>query len=283
MCEPIMKFEIIINRDKVSHMHAPNGEVAIIPFTGYTESEWFTGKILPGAADVQVTNAAGIRHMCAKYMFEGVDAQGNACHLFVENNGYFEPESRPKPFHACPTFMSDSPLLTEKLSKAMYRAEGHSTAEGVEIRIFEVNHSIEEKPVEEPVLEEDVLPLLNDFAAASEAEKKQAVALAEKALSHNSIHQAVLFSQADGKVIQIKEKINAVKLAALIHTLPQSANLLFIIYDNRELSSLFSMKERILDIPHDTLPIFQEVLLKSEKDNVFEMPLMRYRHWNLVR
>lgn len=283
MSEPIMKFEILINREKVSHMTAPNGKVTIIPFTGFCESALFTGKILPGAADVQVTNAAGIRHMCAKYMFEGQDAEGRPCHLFVENNGYFEPGSRPKPFHAYPTFMTDSPSLHQKLGKAVYRAEGHSTPEGVEIRIFDAESLIEPEPVEESFNEEDLLPLLNAFATAKEEDTKKALALSEKACCHEKIQQVVLFSQTEGKVINIKEKINEAVLAALIHTLPQSANILFIIFDNRELTALFSMKDKVLDIPHDTLPIFQEALLKSEKDNVFAMPIMRYKQWNLTR
>ena len=72
----------------------PDGKVKIIPFTGTVEGELFQGVIMPGAADVQVTNPAGVRHMCAQYMLEGKDYTGAACHIFVENHGYFEREHR---------------------------------------------------------------------------------------------------------------------------------------------------------------------------------------------
>ena len=108
MSAPVMTFHIIIDRNNISTLETGSSKAVIIPFGGYTESEYFKGRIRPGAADVQTTDAAGIRHMCAKYMFEGTDQKGNRCRLFVENNGYFERGSSPSPFHACPVFLSDS-------------------------------------------------------------------------------------------------------------------------------------------------------------------------------
>ena len=125
-------------------MTTSNGMVKIIPFEGTVESELFTGKVMPGAADIQITNAAGVRHMCARYMFEGHDYTGEPCHLFVDNNGYFERDHRPKPFEAQPTFMTDSKALEEYLHGAHFRAEGHSNDQGVDIRIFDINQNIEE-------------------------------------------------------------------------------------------------------------------------------------------
>jgi hypothetical protein len=114
------------------------GNVKIIPFGGWVKSELFSGTMLPGGADVQVTNASGIRHMCAQYMFEGIDHTGEACKLFVSNNGYFEPGSKPKPFHTCPTMMTDSEALSEYLHQARFRAEGKREEDGLHIRIFDV-------------------------------------------------------------------------------------------------------------------------------------------------
>lgn len=136
MNEPIMIFHVLIDRSQKSVLETNHGKAVIIPFTGYTESEHFSGRILPGACDVQTTDAAGIRHMCAKYMFEGTDGQGNACRLFVENNGYFEPGRNPKPFYAYPVFLSDSPYLSKLLERPVFRSEGHSTPEGVDIYIY---------------------------------------------------------------------------------------------------------------------------------------------------
>lgn len=115
----------------------PDGKVKIIPFTGTVEGELFQGVIMPGAADVQVTNPAGVRHMCAQYMLEGKDYTGTACHIFVENHGYFEREHRPKPFEAWPTFRTDSPVLRPYLQGMHFRAEGYSNESGVDIKIFD--------------------------------------------------------------------------------------------------------------------------------------------------
>ena len=82
MSKPIMIFHITIEKEKVTKMEGPLGKVAIIPFGGYVNADVFKGTIVPGASDVQVTNAAGIRHMCAKYMFEGKDAEGRKCYLY---------------------------------------------------------------------------------------------------------------------------------------------------------------------------------------------------------
>lgn len=135
--EPLMEFHIIIHPEDITRMETPSGKVVFIPFGGTVESELFTGTIRPGAADVQVTNAACIRHMQAKYIFEGKDKNGKDCYLFVDNNGYFEPSSNPSPFHAYPTFMSDSPFLVDILERSCFRAEGHPSSQGVTIKIFD--------------------------------------------------------------------------------------------------------------------------------------------------
>ena len=138
--KPIMIFHIVCDRQATTTMDLSNGgRVKIIPFGGTVESELFTGKILPGAADIQVTNAAGVRHMCAKYMFEGVDQTGTPCHLYVENNGYFERDHAPKPFEATPTFKTDSKALESYLMGEHFRAEGHSQSCGPDIYIFDTN------------------------------------------------------------------------------------------------------------------------------------------------
>ena len=141
MDQLIMSFYITIEKEKVSEMIAENGKISIIPFGGTVESELFTGTVLPGAADVQITNAAGIRHMCARYMFKGVDKEGNPCHLFVDNNGYFERGSSTTPFHACPTMMTDSPILAPYLHGAHFRSEGHPWEKGVIIKIFDTRQT----------------------------------------------------------------------------------------------------------------------------------------------
>lgn len=136
--KPIMEFNILVNREKISTMETTVGKVTIIPFSGDVASPLFSGRILPGAADIQVTNAAGIRHMCARYMFEGTDYTGASCRLFVENNGYFERDHQPRPFEAMPAFMTDSPALAKYLHGSHFRTEGHPSESGVTIKVFDV-------------------------------------------------------------------------------------------------------------------------------------------------
>lgn len=134
----VFDFHVDVYRDQVSEIDIPTGRVKILPFGGTVESELFTGKILPGGADVQITNAAGIRHMCARYMFEGTDYTGAACKLFVDNNGYFEPGRTPRPFQTCPTMITDSVALAPYLHQPIFRAEGMRDDECLHIRIYDV-------------------------------------------------------------------------------------------------------------------------------------------------
>lgn len=115
----------------VPEMTMPDGKVMIIPLTGTVEGKLFHGRIMPGAADVQVTNPAGVRRMRAQYMLEGLDNTGAACHIFVENHGYFQRDHRPKPFEAWPPFRTDSQALRPYLQGMHFRAEGYSNKIGV--------------------------------------------------------------------------------------------------------------------------------------------------------
>lgn len=141
--EPIMIFHIDCYDDQVSEMKLDNGcRVCFIPFGGHVESELFSGTVLPGAADIQVTNTAGVNHMCAKYMFKGTDCKGNDCYLFVENNGYFERNSFHDPFEATPAMMTDSKELAPYLMGNHFRSEGHGKPGGVDIYIFDTDKDI---------------------------------------------------------------------------------------------------------------------------------------------
>lgn len=139
MDKHIMTFQIFADNTQVSNMEGPYGAVTIIPFTGKTESDLFTGEILPGAVDVQVENVAGSRNMCAKYMFKGKDSEGAECYLYVENNGYFTTANKKDPFfNACPRFITDSRVLGEYLCQQHFRSEVQGRDWGVEIRIYDV-------------------------------------------------------------------------------------------------------------------------------------------------
>ncbi|MCD7840407.1 MAG: DUF3237 domain-containing protein [Erysipelotrichaceae bacterium] len=137
MAKLIMTFHIHID-EPISRMNAEWAKVTIIPFSGYVDSDLFTGTIVPGAADIQTTDGAGVKHMCAKYMFKGYNHSHEECCLYVENNGYFERNHNPSPFEACPKFLSDNKELNQYLSQARFRAEGHNGDNELLIKIYDI-------------------------------------------------------------------------------------------------------------------------------------------------
>lgn len=138
MAEPIMKVHVTINPADISEINTPHVGAVMIPFTGSVQSELFTGEILPGGVDVQTVNTAGVRHMCAKYMFSGKDYTGAECKVFVENNAFSTPfECEKDYFTSTPMFITDSEALAPYLMANHFRGEGHGTPEGVDIWIFD--------------------------------------------------------------------------------------------------------------------------------------------------
>ena len=138
MNDPIMVFNICIDKSAISSFNGDCNSVTIIPFTGEVRSELFSGVILPGAVDVQVGDPSGCRNLCARYMFEGVDSDGEKCYLYVENSGWLrkdQPEGTV--LHACPRFITDSKALCGYLSQNRFRTEIHPTKEGVNILVYD--------------------------------------------------------------------------------------------------------------------------------------------------
>ena len=58
-----------------------------LPFTGTAASPWFSGRILPGAADVQIWEGDKPISVCATYSIEGEDYTGAHCTVNVVNTG----------------------------------------------------------------------------------------------------------------------------------------------------------------------------------------------------
>ena len=74
--------------------------------------------------------------MSARYMLEGTDKHGEACHIYIENNGWFEAQSMP--FKTIPTFYTDSNNLAPYLHRNAFRAEGHFIDGNLVIKMFEI-------------------------------------------------------------------------------------------------------------------------------------------------
>ncbi len=115
------------------------GEVVMIPFQGKASGEIFSGLVEPCGVDTQVVNPAGVRHMSARYMLTGTDAGGRACHIYVENNGWFDERHEWRwPFVTVPTFYSDSPALAAYLQRNSFIGEGMEEEDGLHIRFYEI-------------------------------------------------------------------------------------------------------------------------------------------------
>jgi hypothetical protein len=126
---------------EVVRLKSENGEVTMIPFKGSVDSPLFHGIVEPCGVDTQVVNAAKIRHMSARYMLTGKDAEGQDAHIYIENNGWFDerfPHS--EPFHTVPTFYTDSKALAPYLHSNRFEGEGHMKEDGLHIYFFEIAH-----------------------------------------------------------------------------------------------------------------------------------------------
>lgn len=75
---------------KIEESFIVNGQktnVNMLHFSGYAESKYFKGNILPHGIDLQRGKVGQSMDLSARYMLEGVDCEGNKCRLFIENNG----------------------------------------------------------------------------------------------------------------------------------------------------------------------------------------------------
>ncbi len=103
-------------------------DIDMIPFTGTVSGPWFTGKIIGPGVDTQNISKDGKVVLSARYMLEGTDKSGQACRIFIENQGSFDTGFQPM-------IVTDSALLapweTAKLSATVEGAPG-----GVLVRVF---------------------------------------------------------------------------------------------------------------------------------------------------
>ncbi|MCR5690769.1 MAG: DUF3237 family protein [Eubacterium sp.] len=101
-----------------------------ILFDGKVKGPVFQGKILEGGVDTQVIQADGSGRLSARYTLEGEDAQGNACHIYVDNQAELgQDRTEPKCY-------SDSPLL-EDLCQRELEGRMVTDQEGFKIIIYE--------------------------------------------------------------------------------------------------------------------------------------------------
>lgn len=134
----ILEIRVTIDRNEISRLTGPGGSVVLIPFGGTVTGEIFQGRVCPGGVDVQRVNLSGVRHMFARYMLEGSDYTGAACHIYIENNGWFDNGNVPATFRTVPAFVTDSAALAPYLHRNCFVGEGTPDEQGVMIRLYEV-------------------------------------------------------------------------------------------------------------------------------------------------
>ena len=127
----------VVTREACALDAGPAGSVVMIPFGGTVTGTVFEGIVEPCGVDTQVVNAAGVRHMSARYMLTGraLPPYSGDCHIYIENNGWFQ--GNPKmPFTTVPSFITDHPGLRELLSRP-FIGKGSVEEDGLHIRFWE--------------------------------------------------------------------------------------------------------------------------------------------------
>ncbi|MCH4192242.1 MAG: DUF3237 family protein [Butyrivibrio sp.] len=81
----IMAIDVVL--DECLDVEGHSGKACMILFHGTCDCDLFHGRILPGGADTQKEKSGELRTLSARYILEGTDAEGNACRIFIENNG----------------------------------------------------------------------------------------------------------------------------------------------------------------------------------------------------
>ena len=115
--ELLMKIRVTC-REPVS-VDGKNKKIVMIPFDGEATGDCFRGRVIGTGVDTQKIDPDGKTILSARYMLEGTDAMGNACRIFVENQGSFDTG-------LTPSIVTDSPLLA-----GWETADLYSTAEGI--------------------------------------------------------------------------------------------------------------------------------------------------------
>jgi len=102
----ILRIKVYLTGNIVTKGHVDTA--VMLPFTGECNSPLFRGEILPGGVDTQRITPDGRGSLSARYTLEGIDDQGEPCHLFIDNSAVLSGEGIGV---TCPTIRTDSKSL----------------------------------------------------------------------------------------------------------------------------------------------------------------------------
>lgn len=83
-------FEIKVFLDEIFEVSNEFNKIIMINFHGDCTSDFFEGKILPGAVDTQKIIKNSHPLLSARYILSGKDKKGIPTNIFIENNGTFD-------------------------------------------------------------------------------------------------------------------------------------------------------------------------------------------------
>ena len=110
--------------------------VVMISFTGHVTGKYFEGVVLEGGIDTQVIGKSGDRHsLSARYMLQGRDYTGEACEIYIENNGSINQNSETGWMRTHPKMITNSKTLSF-LHHDLLVGEGVPTESGVDIILY---------------------------------------------------------------------------------------------------------------------------------------------------
>lgn len=99
--------KLFINITEINKVESEEYSAVMIMFNGRCEGSYFQGEILNGGVDTQIIQKDGTGTLSARYIIEGTDFEGNACRLFIENNGVIKESG----IVTKPKILTDSPVL----------------------------------------------------------------------------------------------------------------------------------------------------------------------------
>lgn len=133
MVEKNYLFKIDVTLDEINEVRGGHASACMILFHGKMDSNFFHGEILPGGVDTQIVSGEGRKNLSARYIIRGIDAKGDTCNIFVENNGSVNGDNE---IITKPRFITDSPLL-KWLEEDVYIGKIYGKSEKeIEIRIY---------------------------------------------------------------------------------------------------------------------------------------------------
>jgi len=130
-------FTVHINIKKTIELKNDDGDsVVMISFSGDASGKYFHGVVLDGGIDTQVVGNYGDRHtLSARYMLEGKDHTGEACRIYIENNGDVHKHRKDSSFRTFPNMITNSKALSF-LNHELFVGEGVHTESGLDINIY---------------------------------------------------------------------------------------------------------------------------------------------------